>query len=211
MLHNGKIYFIDYQGGRKGALQYDIASLLFEAKTNLPLGIRQELLHYYVEVFSGVSGFNAEKFNKYFYGFVLVRMLQALGAYGFRGYFERKFFFLQSIPPAVKNLKWFIENVKLPVHLPQLMQCFEQIVNSGFLNEFEQSEKELTVSINSFSYKNGIPLDNTGNGGGFVFDCRALPNPGRLDQFKQSTGKDLNVINYLSEKEEVNLFYQGPF
>lgn len=206
MLHNGKIYFIDYQGGRKGALQYDIASLLFEAKTNLSPSIREELLSYYIEVFSSVKGFDRENFSKYFYGFVLIRMLQALGAYGFRGYFERKYFFLQSIPPAVKNLQWFIENVKMDIHIPQLWNCFEQIVASNSLKEYGQMPKELTVSVNSFSYKSGIPVDNTGNGGGFVFDCRALPNPGRLDKFKDLTGKDLPVIEYLKEKEEVKQF-----
>lgn len=206
MLHNGKVYFIDYQGGRKGALQYDIASLLFEAKTNLPATIRDELIEYYIEIFSKFPEFDKVNFIRYYYGFVLIRMLQALGAYGFRGYFERKHFFLQSIPPAVNNLKWFIENVKMDLHIPQLWKCFEQIVTSNFLKEYEQSPKELTVSINSFSYKSGIPIDNTGNGGGFVFDCRALPNPGRLEKFKNFTGKDLNVIEFLNEKEEVKLF-----
>jgi aminoglycoside/choline kinase family phosphotransferase len=211
MLHNGKIYFIDYQGGRKGALQYDIASLLFEAKTNLPPAMREELLAYYIEIFSKVPEFDSENFSRYYYGFVLIRMLQALGAYGFRGYFERKHFFLQSIPPAVKNLKWFIENVKMDVHLPQLWKCFEQIVNSEFLKDYEQSPKELTVSVNSFSYKSGIPIDNTGNGGGFVFDCRALPNPGRFEQYKKFTGKDFTVIEFLNEKEEVKDFINLAF
>ena len=211
MLHNGKIFFIDYQGGRKGALQYDIASLLFESKINLPSALRDELLDYYIEIFSYVRSFDKIEFLKYYYGYVLIRMLQALGAYGFRGYFERKHFFLQSIPPAVNILKWLIENMNLEINIPQLMQCFEQIVRSDFAGEYEEPKEGLTVSINSFSYKNGIPMDNTGNGGGFVFDCRALPNPGRYEKYKTYTGKDYPVIEFLKDKPEVNNFIENVY
>ena len=211
MLHNGKIYFIDYQGGRKGALQYDIASLLFESKTNLSPDIRDELLDYYIGIFSNSADFNKVEFLKYYPGYVLIRMLQALGAYGFRGYFERKHFFLQSIPPAVKNLEWLIRNVKFDLRIPQLLSCFEQIIQSDFTKEFEDTGEGLTVSINSFSYRNGIPMDNTGNGGGFVFDCRALPNPGRYEQYKSYTGKDYPVIEFLKNKAEVAGFLEHVY
>ncbi len=206
MLHNGKIYFIDYQGGRKGALQYDIASLLFESKTNLSPDVRAELLDYYIGIFSKTENFDSKNFLKYYPGYVLIRMLQAFGAYGFRGYFERKHFFLQSIPPAVKNLEWLIRNVDIGVKLPQLLNCFEQIIQSGFTKEFEELTEGLTISVNSFSYRNGIPMDNSGNGGGFVFDCRALPNPGRYEQYKSYTGKDFPVIEFLKDKPEVTSF-----
>jgi hypothetical protein len=211
MLHNGKIYFIDYQGGRRGALQYDIASLLFEAKTSLPESLRDELLEYYIEVFSKVQRFDKNNFLKYYHGFVLIRMLQALGAYGFRGYFERKHFFLQSIPPAVRNLKWFIENKDIAIRIPQLWNCFDQIINSDFIQDYEANPEGLTVSVNSFSYKSGIPLDNTGNGGGFVFDCRALPNPGRIDKYRNFTGKDLAVIEFFKDKGEMIQYIENVY
>ncbi|MBN2613355.1 MAG: phosphotransferase [Bacteroidales bacterium] len=211
MLHSGKVYFIDYQGGRKGALQYDIASLLFEAKTSLSPEIRDELLAYYIEIFSSVKGFNSKNFLKYYYGYVLIRMLQALGAYGFRGYFERKQFFLQSIPPAVKNLEWLVQHADFGVKLPQLENCFEQIIQSEISRQFELPADEFTVSVNSFSYKSGIPLDNSGNGGGFVFDCRALSNPGRYEQYKAYTGKDYPVIEFLNGQGEVQEFLNHAY
>jgi hypothetical protein len=206
MLHNDKIYFIDYQGGRKGALQYDIASLLFEAKTGLTPETRNELLDYYLELFSGEAHFNQKDFLKYYHGYVLIRMMQAFGAYGFRGYFERKHFFLQSIPPAVNHLKWFLQNIQLSVSIPHLWNCLEQIIHSDFINEYDEAEEVLSVSINSFSYRSGIPMDNTGNGGGFVFDCRALPNPGRYEKYKSFNGKDVPVIKFMKEKPEVSHF-----
>ncbi len=211
MLHNGKIYFIDYQGGRRGALQYDLASLLFEAKTSLSPEIRDELLGYYVEIFSRVPEFRAKDFVKYYPGFVLIRMLQALGAYGYRGYFERKHFFLQSIPAAVKNLEWFVIHGNQGIDTPQLLKCFDQIITSSFLSEFEDKSAVLTLRINSFAFKNGIPPDNTGNGGGFVFDCRALPNPGRLEKYKEYTGKDLCIIEFLGESPEVKAFIRNAY
>ena len=211
ILHENKIFFIDYQGGRKGALQYDIASLLFEAKTSLKPEVRDELLDYYLEVFSREARFNQKEFLKYFDGYVLIRMMQALGAYGFRGYFERKHFFLQSIPPALINLDWFLKNIKLKVSIPQLWSCLTQIMESDFIKEYEAPAEDLNVSINSFSYKNGIPVDNTGNGGGYVFDCRALPNPGRFEQYQTFTGKDDPVIKFMKEKPEIKHFIDNVY
>lgn len=211
ILHKDKIFFIDYQGGRKGALQYDIASLLFEAKTSLKPEVRDELLDYYLEVFSRKARFNQKEFLKYFDGYVLIRMMQALGAYGFRGYFERKHFFLQSIPPALNNLDWFLKNIKLKISIPHLWSCLEQIIESDFIREYKAPAEELNVSINSFSYKNGIPADNTGNGGGYVFDCRALPNPGRLEKYQTFTGKDDPVIKFMKEKPEIKHFIDNVY
>src|SRR5208283_5833353 len=132
-----------------------------------------------------------------------VRIMQALGAYGFRGFYERKEHFLQSVPYALKNLRWLLHNVELPIALPTLMECFKSMVASDKLrsltSEGTKTEK-LTVRIFSFSFHRGLPQDETGNGGGFVFDGRSLPNPGREERFKTLTGKDAAVIDYLSQQ-----------
>ncbi len=207
MIHNNQIYFIDFQGGRKGPLQYDLASLLFEAKTNLPVTIKHELLNYYIDIFerSGHS-FNSDEFLKYYYGFVYIRLMQAMGAYGFRGYIERKPLFLQSVPLAASTLEWLLNNTALPVDLPALRKVFEKIILSKEIREFIPVHEALTITINSFSYMSGIPSDNTGHGGGFVFDCRALTNPGRIDEFKELTGNDEAVIRFLDTKEDMKEF-----
>jgi aminoglycoside/choline kinase family phosphotransferase len=207
MLHADSVYFIDFQGGRKGPLQYDLASLLFEAKTSVPYDVKQTLLEYYLELFQKEFPlFDRTRFMKYYYGFVYIRLMQAMGAYGFRGYIERKPLFLQSVPLAAKTLEWLVTNISLPVSLPCLFKVFDAIIESREIREFSTVYEKLTVTINTFSYKKGIPADNTGNGGGFVFDCRALPNPGRYEEFKDYTGKDAPVIKFLEEKEEVNEF-----
>ena len=206
MIKNNNIYFIDYQGGRKGALQYDPASLLFEAKADLPFGLREELLEYYLAVNSARKEFSGKEFLKYYPAYILIRMMQAMGAYGFRGYYERKVFYLQSIPYAVRSLKWLLENKNPGIKIPELLSCFKQIINSEHLNEYYGNQEEFIISINSFSYKEGIPQDNTEHGGGFVFDCRAMPNPGRHEEFSRLTGKDHEVIKFLEKEEEVIKF-----
>ncbi len=206
MIKNNNIYFIDYQGGRKGALQYDLASLLFEAKTNLPYKLREELLNYYITVNSERKDFNSKEFLRYYPAYIMIRMMQAMGAYGYRGYFERKAFYLQSIPYAVRSLNWLLINKKLELKLPELSACFKQIVNSELLDAYVNNQKEFIISINSFSYKEGIPQDHTENGGGFVFDCRAMPNPGKYAEYSRLTGKDHEVINFLEKESEVMKF-----
>jgi len=206
MLHNDEPYFIDYQGGRKGALQYDVASLLYDGKADLPPVLREELLHYYLEELSIHININKEDFCRYYYGYVLIRILQALGTYGFRGYYEKKSHFLLSIPFAVKNLKHLLPKFTFSDKIPTLIKVIQQITESGFVSLCSLPENKLTVTIYSFSYKKGIPQDLTVNGGGFVFDCRALPNPGRLPEYKNATGKDQCVIDYLEDFEEVKLF-----
>lgn len=207
MIHNNQIYFIDFQGGRRGPLQYDLASLLFEAKTNLPVSLKYDLLNYYIDIFeNSVHSFNRDEFLKYYYGFVFIRLMQAMGAYGFRGYIERKPLFLQSVPLAASTLEWLLNNTALPVDLPALKKVFEKIILSKDIREFIPVTDTLTITINSFSYMSGIPSDNTGHGGGFVFDCRALTNPGRFDEFKELTGNDEAVIRFLDEKEDMKEF-----
>jgi aminoglycoside/choline kinase family phosphotransferase len=206
MLRGGDPFFLDYQGGRKGALQYDVASLLYDAKADLPPELRQQLLDLYIERVQEFIPLEREKFVHYFYAYVYVRILQALGAYGFRGFYERKSHFLQSVPYALKNLRWLLHNVKLPIALPTLMEAFNSMLGSEKLQSLASSAENLTVRIFSFSFHRGWPKDESGNGGGFVFDGRSLPNPGREERFKVLTGKDAPVIEYLNQQESVHQF-----
>ena len=209
MIYQDKVYFIDYQGGRKGALQYDLASLLFESKTSLSIEQRNDLLNYYIEVFGEYPFFDKKVFLKYYPGFILIRMLQAFGAYGYRGYFERKPYFLQSIPPAIENLEWLLANYDLGVKLPHLISTLKCMVSQPVFHVPHSEENKLTITIHSFSFRKGIPEDYSGNGGGFVFDCRSLPNPGRYEEYKAFTGLDQKVIEYLEDKPEINKFIQN--
>lgn len=209
MLHKNKVYFIDFQGGRKGALQYDVASLLFDGKVKLSSQQREHLLNHYINEVSKKIDINKETFVQQFYAFCYIRIMQAMGAYGFRGYFQRKDSFLKSIPNALKNIAYLQQNTTLSISLPELNKVFQQMINSQKLLSLGTNKQKLTVTIKSFSYKKGYPMDISGNGGGFVFDCRALPNPGRLEEFKHLTGKDIEVINYLEEKEEVIYFFEN--
>ncbi|HEU5457917.1 MAG TPA: RNase adapter RapZ, partial [Terracidiphilus sp.] len=206
MLREGKPWFLDYQGGRKGALQYDIASLLFDGKADLPPALREELLEYYIACLAKFVPVKREAFLEHYYAYVYVRILQALGAYGFRGFYERKAHFLQSVPYAVKNLRWLAHNVKLPVALPALMEAFEGMLRSEKLMHLSAEGDTLTVRIFSFSFHGEAPVDESGNGGGFVFDGRSLPNPGREERYKMLTGMDAPVMEYLNQQESVHKF-----
>ena len=206
MLRSGQPFFLDYQGGRKGALQYDIASLLFDGKADLPPRMRQELLDYYLECLGGHIKVDREAFMEHYYAYVYVRILQALGAYGFRGFYERKAHFLQSVPYALKNLRWLADHVKLPIALPALMEALDGIAASEKLQGLDSSSEALTVRIFSFSFLREMPADVSGNGGGFVFDTRSLPNPGREEQFRSMTGMDAAVIDYLNREASVHQY-----
>lgn len=205
MLKDGEVHFIDYQGGRKGALQYDVASLLFQARAGLTNPQREQLLEYYLDELQRRLDINREEFKQRYYGFVLIRALQVLGAYGYRGYYEKKPHFLQSIPPAVDNLRHLLDNNLIAINLPHLTKVMRQITERNWSNT-DSNDGRLTVAVTSFSYKKGIPADESSNGGGFVFDCRALPNPGREPQYKKSTGRDQEVIDYLERYSEVAEF-----
>ncbi len=206
MLRNNEVYFIDYQGGRRGALQYDLASLLYDGKADIPESVRQQLFDFYVAELKKYVPVNDEGFEAYYKGFVLIRIMQAMGAYGFRGFYEKKEHFLKSIPFALKNLEHLLEDVKLPVELPELFNVLHQLTQSEVLKEIGKTKSNLTVTVSSFSYKNGYPADVSGNGGGHVFDCRALNNPGRYPEFKNLTGKDLEVQEFLEQKSEIGIF-----
>jgi aminoglycoside/choline kinase family phosphotransferase len=206
MLRDGQPYFLDYQGGRKGALQYDVASLLYDAKADLPPELRQQLLDHYLDAVSSTVKLERTVFMEHYYAYVYIRIMQALGAYGFRGFYERKAHFLQSVPYALRNLRWLLHNVKLPIELPTLMAAFNSLLGSEKLQGLASDADNLVVRIFSFSFHRGWPKDETGNGGGFVFDGRSLPNPGRKERFKALNGKDVPVIEYLNQQESVHQF-----
>src|SRR5689334_6196627 len=228
MLLDGEPFFLDYQGGRKGALHYDIASLLYDAKADLPPALRQKLLDHYTDALHGTIGMEHDAFMHHFYAFVYVRIMQALGAYGFRGFYERKPHFLQSVPYAIKNLRWLLTNAALPIALPALTSAFQGIVDSQKLltmvaegDRRRSTDKpqpllpaaatdKLVARIFSFSFhRGGPPKDETGHGGGFVFDARSLPNPGREERFKMLTGKDALVIDYLRQHKSVDEYLKN--
>jgi len=206
MLRGGQPFFLDYQGGRKGALQYDIASLLYDGKADLPPQLRQHLLDHYLDSLDGFIRVDRPAFMEHYYAFVYIRILQALGAYGFRGFYERKAHFLQSVPYALKNLRWLAQNVRLPIALPALMDALQAMSASEKLQGLASPPEGLKVRIFSFSFHRNLPADESGNGGGFVFDARSLPNPGREEQFRRLTGRDAAVIDYLDQQASVHPF-----
>lgn len=215
MIKEGAPYFIDYQGGRKGALQYDLASLLFQAKANIPPDIRLELLNHYLDTLETLYPVNRDEFVEFYYGYVMIRCIQVLGAYGFRGLYERREHFLKSIPFALRNLKWLFDHASFKVDLPTLFPCLQQLIQSKQFEPFDKikgNSSLLTVTINSFSYKkNGIPEDISGNGGGFVFDCRFIHNPGRYEPYKKLTGRDEAVINFLKHHSSMEDFLNNAY
>jgi len=210
LIRNDELFFIDYQGGRKGPLQYDVASLLFQSKAALPPSFRDEMLDYYLKELNKVLQVNEDEFRSFYDGFVLIRILQVLGAYGFRGLIEKKPYFMLSIPGALKNLEWWLQSTRLPLELPELRKCLLNLVQTDkYKRENQITSGKLTVAISSFSYKNSIPVDLSGYGGGFVFDCRALPNPGREEQYRDFNGRDKVIIDYLEKYSEVSQFLRN--
>ncbi len=207
MVKHGEPWFIDYQGGRKGALQYDLASLLYDGKADIPPEFREELYQYYVDELKKYTDVDESSFQNHFTGYVYIRIMQAMGAYGFRGFYEKKEHFLKSIPFALQNISYLLKHHPLPLDIPELTKVLESLIE----NENLKKINALTVTINSFSYKRGIPYDMSGNGGGFVFDCRAIHNPGRYVEYKQVTGKDEPVIRFFEKEPEMKQFLDGVF
>ncbi|MCE2503460.1 MAG: phosphotransferase [Chlorobi bacterium] len=215
-------WFIDYQGGRRGALQYDIASLLYDAKANIPDDIRKELLELYLDALTHHIEINRKEFLKLFPGFVLIRALQAMGAYGYRGLYERKEHFIASIPYAIQNVLNLLDN-DFPIELPELVETFEWLTRTSDYSLKEAGtvpfvypennrvdSHPLKVHITSFSYKRGsYPVDETEHGGGYVFDCRPLHNPGRYPEYADKTGKDEDVVRFLEGRDDVEGLWQN--
>lgn len=245
MLDNdGNPYFIDYQGGRKGPFYYDLASFLWQASAKYPFKLRRDLVSAYYESLKQYTEVPSSRhFVERLNLFVLFRTLQVLGAYGFRGYFERKKHFIQSIPAAMQNLR---ELIKLGEHVfpyPYMMSILKEMTElPQFANKEERKVKrtdgfkitdnnifkanpvdgpatfskyddrgELIVRVNSFSYHKGIPEDPTGNGGGYVFDCRSTHNPGRYEPYKNLTGLDEPVIRFLEDDGEILVFLDSVY
>ena len=170
MLRNNQVAFIDYQGGREGPLQYDLASLLYDGKADIPQYVRNELLEFYLDELEKYKKINRDEFKAYYTGYVLIRIMQAMGTYGFRGFYEKKEHFLKSIPYALENLKYLLQNNNIPEKLPELFKVLLALSQSEFLKRLGAQKSTLTISVCSFSYKKGLPEDPSGNGGGFIFE-----------------------------------------
>jgi aminoglycoside/choline kinase family phosphotransferase len=209
MLVDDEPYFIDYQGGRRGAPQYDIASLLYDAKAAIPQPVRDELLAHYLDSLEQHIEVDRAAFVQLYRGYVLVRIMQAMGAYGYRGFFERKQRFLQSVPYAARNIRRILDN-GMPVPVPELEAVFRRIVDAWADRGADSDPGPgLTVRVASFSFKRGYPEDDAGHGGGFVFDCRALPNPGRHLEYRHLCGRDAGVVEYIERSAEPHHFWSS--
>jgi aminoglycoside/choline kinase family phosphotransferase len=212
IVNNDEVFFIDFQGGMQGGLPYDVASLLWQAKAELSQEWKAKLLDHYI---SEVQSLLPEKidvtiFKQQYNGFVLLRLLQVMGAYGFRGLFERKAHFLASIPLGLNNLKNFLATTDLKKDTPVFASILQWMVSDEVVARFTppiaNEKTALEVTIHSFSYKKGIPVDPTDNGGGFVFDMRGILNPGRFDDYKKLSGLDKPVQDFLEQKTKMNVF-----
>jgi aminoglycoside/choline kinase family phosphotransferase len=209
MIRAGEPWFIDFQGGRKGAPHYDVASLLYDAKANLPAALRDAFLEHYLDALTEHVAVDRARFREEFTSFVLVRLMQAMGAYGYRGFFERKRRFLESVPNAARNLEDILA-AGLPVALPELERVFHRIADRWAGPASAEAERSgLVVLVQSFSFRDGYPTDMEGHGGGFVFDCRALPNPHRVPELRDLTGLTPAVADYLERLPEVQEFWEN--
>jgi len=209
MIRDGEPWFIDFQGGRRGAPHYDVASLLYDAKAAIPPAVREELLEHYLDELGRHATVDRARFREEFTGFVLVRLMQAMGAYGYRGFFERKRRFLESVPHAARNLGYLLAT-GLPLDLPELAQVFRRIIERWTSARPQAgTPARLSVLIRSFSYRDGIPADEEGHGGGYVFDCRAIPNPHHVPELRDFTGKDQRVADYIERQPAAQEFWAG--
>ncbi len=237
----GHPYFIDFQGGRRGPYYYDLASFLWQASARYPHKLRRELVYEYYNALKHYTEVPApHAFADRLGLFVLFRLLQVLGAYGFRGYFERKQHFIESIPPAIENLRELLSERNFPYpYLTEVLQKladmpkFQQIATTaeradGYKttenNPYKPHPQDgpatfskydaqgpLVVRVFSFSYTKGIPEDESGNGGGYVFDCRSTHNPGRYEPYKKLTGLDEPVIRFLEDDGEIITFLESVY
>ena len=203
MIRDGQPWFIDFQGGRRGPVYYDVASFVWQARAKYPEWLKERMVDAYVEALSGYMEVDMDEFDSCLRLFRLFRTLQVLGAYGFRGLIENKAKFIVCIPQAVSDLKALLE--EFPESYPYLSATLEKMVA---LPRFAAADDDgrLEVKVYSFSYKKGIPADLSGNGGGYVFDCRSIHNPGRYEPYKKLTGRDLEVIRFLEDDGEITGF-----
>ena len=208
MIKDGEPWFIDFQGGRRGPIYYDVASFIWQARSRFPEDLKQDLIRTYLRALQQFKQVDEEAFRSRLRLFVLFRTLQVLGAYGFRGYFEKKPHFLASVPYALSNLRKLLETPFSDY--PYLNTILGQLASMPELNEIPQDHR-LSVHIYSFAYKKGIPADTTGNGGGYVFDCRSVNNPGKYEYYRQFNGTDPEVIKFLEDDGEVFTFLDSVY
>ena len=212
MVKNGDLFFIDFQAGRKGPLQYDLVSLLFQARANLNEKVREELLTYYLDELEKKLPGRRQKFLQFYNYFIYFRLMQVLGAYGFRGLIQRKTHFLLSIPYALENLAYMLQKFPLEKDFNELNAVLRRVAEIDSFKKQTSQNKKLKLEINSFSFLNsGYPVDASGNGGGFAFDCRALPNPGRIDDLKSFSGLEQPVIDFFAKSTEMKSFLDHVF
>ncbi len=214
LVKDDRLYYVDYQGGRKGPLQYDLVSLLFQARARIPEAVRQLLMEYYLGKLEQKQEVDRSAFTRHYYAFALLRLLQALGAYGYRGWMEGKAHFLRSLKPALDSIQVLLQRDTLAGQYPYLDAIFRDAPWSSRLKGMEEEPAtagHLTVSIHSFSYRNGIPADDSGHGGGFIFDCRVLSNPGRMDEFRNMTGLDREVIRFFEKDRSMKGFVSSVY
>ena len=208
MVVNEEPYFIDFQGGRRGPVYYDVASFLWQAKANFHDELRHELIEEYLGELTNYMPVDKQEFYATLRHFVLFRTMQVLGAYGFRGYFEKKPHFLQSIPFAIENLRRLLKDAA--DDYPYLIEVLHEMTEMKQFKEVSV-RKPLVVKVYSFSFKKGIPADDSGNGGGFVFDCRAVNNPGKYERYNHVTGLDEPVIKFLEDDGEIFPFLDAAY
>ena len=210
MIKDGEPWFIDFQGGRRGPIEYDLASFLWQARAAYPDNLKQHLIDVYLEALVPFRKVSKKEFLSSLHNIVLFRTLQVLGAYGFRGYFERKPHFVQSIPAAIDNLR---DLLKQDIEeCPYLTQLLRNIIELPQFNpQPTPADAKLTVRVMSFSYRKGLPHDGSGNGGGFIFDCRGMHNPGKYDCYKKITGADAPVIEFLESQGEVQRYLEHAY
>jgi hypothetical protein len=208
MVRDGEPWFIDFQGGRRGPIYYDVASFIWQARSRFPEDLKQELIRSYLRALQEYKQVDEQHFRSRLRLFVLFRTLQVLGAYGFRGYFEKKPHFLASVPYALGNLRTLLQT---PFQdYPYLNDLLTQLASMPQFNDLAQDNR-LEVHVYSFAYKKGIPADTTGNGGGYVFDCRSINNPGKYEHFRRFNGTDPEVIKFLEDDGEVTQFLSSVY
>lgn len=209
IIHDDKPYFIDFQGGRRGPIHYDVASFIWQARARYPAKLKERLIDTYLEALQEFTEIDGKSFRERLRVFVLFRLLQTLGAYGFRGLVEKKPHFVASIPFAIMNIG---ELLATPFErYPYLCKILKDVTEAFNTGAEAQEDGLLTVSICSFSYKKGIPADHTSNGGGYVFDCRSIPNPGKFERYRNMTGKDQPVIDFIESNGEASTFLESVF
>ena len=208
MVYDGQPWIIDFQGGRRGPIYYDVASFIWQARSRFPEDLKQKLIRTYLRALQEYKQVDEEQFRARLRIFVLFRTLQVLGAYGFRGYFEKKPHFIASVPYAMSNLRTLLQTPFSDY--PYLNGILSELTAMPQFNEVQQDSR-LEVRIYSFAYKKGIPADTTGNGGGYVFDCRSVNNPGKYEYYKRFNGNDPEVISFLEDDGEVLVFLESVY